>query len=59
MVIYFLRSVILFLTAVKAVVVAKLVILGILPVASLISALREGLVTKYVILGFRLSLHLF
>ena len=59
MVIYFLRSVILFLTAVKAVVVAKFVILGILPLTSLILALREGLVTKLVILGFRLSLHLF
>ena len=40
----------LFSTEVKAVVVAKLVILGILLLTSFILALREALVTKLVIL---------
>ena len=42
---------ILFSTAVRAVVVAKLVILGISRLTSLILALREAIVTKLVILG--------
>ena len=42
---------ILFSTAIKAVVVAKLVILGISPLTSFILALREALVAKLVILG--------
>ena len=40
---------ILFLTAVRAVVAAKLVMLGILSLTSFILALREALVTKLVI----------
>ena len=42
---------ILFSTAVRAVVVAKLVILGILPLTSFILALRAAVVAKLVILG--------
>ena len=42
---------ILFLTAVRALVVSKLVILGISPLDSFILALREALVAKLVILG--------
>ena len=42
---------ILFSTAVRAVVVAKLVILGILPLTSFILALRGVFVAKLVILG--------
>ena len=42
---------ILFSVAVRALVVAKLVILGISPLTSLILALREALVTKLVIPG--------
>ena len=44
---------ILFLTTVRAPVVAKLVILGILPLTSIILALREALVAKLVILGIK------
>ena len=50
-VIYLLWSGILFSTAVRAVVVAKLVILGILPLTSFILALRAAVVAKLVILG--------
>ena len=46
-----LRLGILFSTAVRAAVAAKLVILGILPLKSFILALREALVAKFVILG--------
>ena len=42
---------ILFLMAVRELVVTKLVILGILPLTSFILALREALVSKLVILG--------
>ena len=42
---------ILFSTAVRGVVVAKLVILGISPITSFISILRAEVVTKLVILG--------
>ena len=49
----FLTLGILFLTAVRAPVVAKLVILGILPLTSIILALREALVAKLVILGIK------
>ena len=50
-VIYLLWPGILFSTAVRAVVVAKLVILGILLFASFILALRVAVVVKLVILG--------
>ena len=42
---------ILFSTAVRAVVVAKLVLLGILPLTSFILELRKALAVKLVILG--------
>ena len=47
----FLTLGILFSTAIRALVVAKLVILGILPLTSFILALREALVATLVILG--------
>ena len=50
-VVYLLWSGILFSTAVRAVVVAKLVILGILFLTSFILVLRAAVVTKLVILG--------
>ena len=49
---------ILFSTTVKAVVVAKLVILGISPLTSFILALREALVAKLVISGILSSIFL-
>ena len=49
---------ILFLTAVRTVVVAKLVILGILPLTSPVLALRVVLVAKLVISGI-LGLYIF
>ena len=45
---------ILFSTAVRAVLVAKLVILGILPLTSFILVLRAAVVSKLVILGISL-----
>ena len=53
-VIYLLWSGILFLTAVRAVVLTKLVILGILFLTSFILALREAVVPKLVILSISL-----
>ena len=53
-VIYLLWSCILFSTAVRAVVLTKLVILGILLLTSFILALREAVVPKLVILGISL-----
>ena len=47
-----LTLVILFSTIVKAVLVAKSVILGISPLTSIILVLREALVAKLVMLGF-------
>ena len=51
-----LTSAILFSTALRAVVVAKLVILGILALTSFILALRVVLVAKLVILGILCSI---
>ena len=50
----FLTQAILFSTAARALVVAKLVMSGISPLKSFILALREALIAKWVILGISL-----